>query len=643
MSSTHDDSDGPESRRKRIRQACLNCRRKKDCVYAEDGRSLRRTSLSCRNGHDEVSDAAMDTIAARFTSLEDQISTLQATVEKLIPLALNQQPPPSNKRTHQQANTPSPAILQTPLTIPPIITERPQLSSLLFAADVYFRFCHSQPYSLFHEPTFRQRLAEDSLPTYLLWGFLSAARRYSSLPDTQTRTADDASSYAAKAWECIDLPWTGTAAPQKVLNIIQTILLIVSTEVPAGLCSQAHMKLGFAVRLAQNNKMHLEPDASMPIAEREERRRTFWSLYLQDKLISLSRGRFCAIRDEECKVSLPCSEEAFKEEREEQTPLLEDLTGESVEQEATEKCCPLGLINVMASILGRVSHYVLHDTKNAEMVLPWSSTAPYSTLSSALLQAEHYFGMSEDTTETLKQRCTIDGVVDQHLAGSFIFAKTMFHLSHCLLHHPFLIQQRLQSSKQKAPPIFMKTAWEKCRTHATSITDLLDMKSQNVLILTSIYGYCIMVAGTIHALSMNDERGVIREESQKHYLAAMESLQDLSRYWGHAALMVKRLERFHNQCESRGQELSPCTTNAERNPGDVKALWQSVDYTSLSTPTRPGSPTLATPPVNGTDWALSTDMFDFSGFGGFAEGVDVFSISFVDGDMMLDGELNRDL
>lgn len=32
-------------------------------------------------------------------------------------------------------------------------------------------------------------------------------------------------------------------------------------------------------------------------------------------------------------------------------------------------------------------------------------------------------------------------------------------------------------------------------------------------------------------------------------------------------------------------------------------------------------------------------MFDFSGFGGFAEGVDVFSISFVDGDMTLGDEI----
>ncbi|KAL9562312.1 hypothetical protein ACKAV7_013395 [Fusarium commune] len=594
MSDSHDDSDGPESRRKRIRQACLNCRKKKVRCTGE-----------------------------------------KPIFERLLPLVTNQQPP--NKRTHYQASTPAPVLLQTPSTIQSHANERPQPSSLLFAADVYFRYCHSQPYSLFHEPIFRQRLADDTLPTYLLWGFLSAARRYSSLPVTQVNCPDDASSYAAKAWESIELPWTGNAPAEKILTVIQTIILIVSTEVPAGLCSQAHMKLGFAIRLAQNNKLHLEPDPSLPVAEREERKRTFWSLYLQDKLISLSRGRFSGIRDEECKVSLPCSEDAFKESREEKTPFLDELTGDCVEQEAIDGCCPLGLINVMASILGRVSHYVLHDTQTSQMGLPWSSTAPYATLSSALLQAEHYFGMNEDPVESLKQRCTVDGVVDQLLAGSFIFAKAMFHLSHCLLHHPFLIQQRLQSGKQKAPSIFMKTAWEKCRTHAKSITDLLDMKNQNVLILTSIYGYCIMVAGTIHALSMNDERDHIRKESQRHYRAAMESLQDLSCYWNHAALMVKRLERFHSQCETRGQELSP--SNVERTPGDVKALWQSVDYTSLSTPTRPGSPTLAGQTSAEVDWALSTDMFDFSGFGGFAEGVDVFSISFVDGDMTLGDEI----
>ncbi|WXC60069.1 hypothetical protein SNK03_005923 [Fusarium graminearum] len=654
MSDSQYDSDGTENRRKRIPQACLNCRRKKvrctgekptcgfcarlsqRCLYVEDRRNLKRPSSALSTGDEEVIGASMHTITERFAILENQISTLQSTIEKLLPLVENRSAE-STRRSLDQVNTPATAILQTPSTIQSQASDRPQLQALIYAADIYFCFCHSQPYSLFHEPTFRQRLADNSLPSYLLWAFLSAARRYSTFPVAPLNCADDASAYAAKAWECIELPWSGSDSPEKILTVIQTIILIVSTEVPAGHCTQAHMKLGFAVRLAQNNKLNLEPDASKTVFEREELRRTFWSLFLIDKLISLSRGRFCAIRDEECKLSLPCSEKAFREGIAEHTPTLEELTRDCVDQEAVDGCCPLGLIVVMVSILGRVSHYVLHDTLTPQVA--WSSTSPYATLSSTLLQAEHYFAMDEDTMDSLKKRCTIDGNLDQHLAGSFIFAKAMFHLSQCLLYHPFLIQQHLQSGKQKAPSIFMKEAWEKCRTHAESITKLMEMKTQNVLVLTSMYGYCIMVAGTIHALSMNDERENVRNESKEHYSASIESLQDLSRYWPHAALMVKRLERFHNQCETRGQELSPCNSNVERPAGHVKALWQSVDYTSLSTPTRPGSPTPAAQTTSQDDWALSGDMFDFTGFGGFAEGVDIFSISLVDGDMMLDGEM----
>ena len=132
----------------------------------------------------------------------------------------------------------------------------------------------------------------------------------------------------------------------------------------------------------------------------------------------------------------------------------------------------------------------------------------------------------------------VNGAIEQHPAGSFIFSKALFHLSHCLLYHPFLIQQRLQLLKQKAPSSFMRTAWEKCRTHAMSITSLRDVRNHNVLVLTSLYGYCTMVAGTIHALSINDDRVSIREDGQKHYCSALESLRDLSCYWGHAALMV---------------------------------------------------------------------------------------------------------
>lgn len=108
----------------------------------------------------------------------------------------------------------------------------PPIETLLFAADVFFRFCHNQPYSLFHEATFRQRLVSGELPSHLVWALLAAARRYSSLPNLQLNDPDDAQLYAKKAWECMKLPWNGGVSDEEVVPILQAIILIVNVEHP---------------------------------------------------------------------------------------------------------------------------------------------------------------------------------------------------------------------------------------------------------------------------------------------------------------------------------------------------------------------------------------------------------------------------
>ncbi|KAH7016758.1 fungal-specific transcription factor domain-containing protein [Ilyonectria destructans] len=659
MSDAADDSDGAESQRKRIRQACLNCRRKKvrcggerpnctfcsrlsqTCIYVEDGRSQRRSSMSY-SGLDDSTEAVLEAVNSRFSSLEHRFSRIESALERLGPLLSGvvaipgSQGPPSPAQfqaspQHQPEHQPGQLLAQqSPPNIPQSVpgtptttceVPLPPIHTLLFAADVYFRFCHNQPYSLFHEPTFRSRLVSGTLPAHLVWALLSAARRYSTLPYLYLKSEDDAMVYARRAWECLKLPWNGSVNDEEVIPVIQTIVLIVNTEHPAGHCGSAYMKLGFALRMALHSKLHMEPETDLSPIFREERKRTFWSLYLEDKLISLSRERFATLSDEECKVKLPCSEPAFREGRGEDAPVLASFTGDCLDQEAVDTCCPLALITVMASTLSRVSHYVLQETRCSQLGLPWSLSSPYAAISSTLVQLEHYFGSTEDLKESLIRRCFVDGAVDQHLAGSFIYSKALFHLSHCLLHHPFLLQQRLQKLKQKPPPTFIKSAWEKCRAHAKSLTDLKDIKNHNVVILTSLYGYCTMVAGTIHVLSMNDEDASVREEGKNHYLAALEFLRELSCYWKHAALMVNRLERFRLQYENRRQELDPCTPSGH-SPHDVKALWQSVDYALLSTPTRPGSPTSGTQSSGVEYFTSPSRLFDFADFGMFAEGVE---------------------
>lgn len=298
------------------------------------------------------------------------------------------------------------------------------------------------------------------------------------------------------------------------------------------------MKLGFGLRLALHAKLHMEPENNPTPIFREERKRTFWSLYLQDKLISLSRERFSLLRDEECRIQLPCSEAAFREGREESAPTLDRFTGDCLDQEAAESCSTLALIVVMASSLNRVSHFALQANRYSQLGLPWSATSPYASISSSLLQLEHCFGMNEDPKEALQARCFVNGAIDQHVAAPFIYSKSLFHLAHCLLDHPFLIQQRLQQLKQKAPPSFLKSSWNRCRAHAKSLIQLKDTNNDNVLVLTSLYGYCTMIAGTIHVLAMNDDDTAVREEGEENFNAALEFLRELSCYWKHAALMV---------------------------------------------------------------------------------------------------------
>lgn len=188
----------------------------------------------------------------------------------------------------------------------------------------------------------------------------------------------------------------------------------------------------------------------------------------------------------------------------------------------------------MASALNRVSQYVLHENRYSELGAPWSPSSPYTAISASLLQLEAHFALNESAADRIASQ-----PANQEGTGAFVYAKALFHLSHCLLHHPFLLQQRLQRLGEKAPLSFSRAAWDVCHTHAQALTRLKRLRRSNVLMLPSLYGYCSMIAGTIHAIGMRDERPTVAQEAKEYFEQAIEFLQDVSRYWKHASLMVR--------------------------------------------------------------------------------------------------------
>jgi Fungal specific transcription factor domain len=75
--------------------------------------------------------------------------------------------------------------------------------------DLYFARVHNQPYSFFHEQSFRQRLALNSIPDFLLFAVLASAMRFSSDPYYGDASTEAMKSYASESWKLIVSVWFG--------------------------------------------------------------------------------------------------------------------------------------------------------------------------------------------------------------------------------------------------------------------------------------------------------------------------------------------------------------------------------------------------------------------------------------------------
>lgn len=214
-------------------------------------------------------------------------------------------------------------------------TTLPPHSIMQSLVDTYFLHAHNQPYSYFHEESFRERLAYRVLPKCLVFAVLATAIRFSHDEYFSCAVHEATEAYAREAWlsdlhdhmiaeNCPNLhvaqttnllaiiDFTGKLPPLEVLSMQSmhhSNCLFCGID---GRTSSAWLKIGLAVRIAQDLQLMKEPKATLPAIEQEERRRAFWSIFLLDRLVSCGQGRPPAISDEDCLVQLPCDQRTFR-------------------------------------------------------------------------------------------------------------------------------------------------------------------------------------------------------------------------------------------------------------------------------------------------------------------------------------------
>ena len=91
--------------------------------------------------------------------------------------------------------------------------------------DAYFRFCHNQPYSFFHEENFRQGLRAHMIPKHLVLTVMAVAVRFCPHPYFAGRVHEASVDYANRAWKLIvaDCFTVGKVAE---VSTVQTVALL---------------------------------------------------------------------------------------------------------------------------------------------------------------------------------------------------------------------------------------------------------------------------------------------------------------------------------------------------------------------------------------------------------------------------------
>lgn len=140
----------------------------------------------------------------------------------------------------------------------------------------------------------------------------------------------------------------------------QTHILLSNYEMKMMFFPRAWVNTGSAVRLAQMIGLHrldgqgLEVKQCLPApkdwTEREERRRTFWMAFCEDRYASIGTGWPMVLDERDIMTNLPASEEAYDMSKPEQTQSLQEVTSSA--QGASRLSSFAGVV-LMASLFGR--------------------------------------------------------------------------------------------------------------------------------------------------------------------------------------------------------------------------------------------------------------------------------------------------
>ncbi|KAJ5047349.1 uncharacterized protein L3040_003176 [Drepanopeziza brunnea f. sp. 'multigermtubi'] len=270
----------------------------------------------------------------------------------------------------------------------------------------------------------------------------------------------------------------------------QTHALLASYEFKMMSFPRAWMSTGSAIRMCQMMGLHRLDGAGLDVkqclpaprdwTEREERRRTFWYAFCEDRYASIGTGWPMLIDEKDILTDLPSSDEAFDMSKPEHTSSL----SESMSPSGASKLSSFGGVVLMACLFGRnLIHLHRPDSDGRDGDLNGEFWKRHRNMDNILL----------NTSLSMPSHLKLpNGISDPNI----VFTNMNIHTSTICLHQAAIYKadkNHLSSSISAESKLRCITAAHEI-THVMRMVSHMDLSSMNPFIC-----FCLYVAARVFA------------------------------------------------------------------------------------------------------------------------------------------------
>lgn len=273
--------------------------------------------------------------------------------------------------------------------------------------------------------------------------------------------------------------------------------------------------------------LHRELPAGIKVtsAEREGRRRLFWSCYLMDRFAATGSKRPSLTSDESIVLRLPSWQlhpgaSAFDGDYFPNGSNLQYMGGTGKGGQGS-----MGMLIGIARILGITNRYLAAGGVKGDSHFPWHSL---SNLSKIRQELDIWASETQDTFTS------IEALFGQPDSTILVLSKLIYHLIHCLIYRPFLPVDLAELSGTSQHQPWQIEATNLCFLHANAIAELVEIgRASSIIDWPAFVGYCVSTAGTIHVHGAHypGREGEVFSVSAEFLSREMQQLSELRFIW----------------------------------------------------------------------------------------------------------------